>query len=134
MVWEKRFNTLACQPYVFGKQLKSVEKLYGQVEAIISDSPILLSAFYGRKYTDYPESFYQFVLDMVKREKSLNFLIKRVKPYDTRGRNQNEEESDQIAKELKVLLAECKVAYTTVKGNENAAEFIANAVIRKIRG
>lgn len=51
LTWEQRFRTLECQPYVFGKQLYRIETLMDQVDVIITDSPVLLSAFYGRKLT-----------------------------------------------------------------------------------
>ena len=109
LTWEKRHLTLKSQPYIFGKQLRNIERLLGQVEVIVTDSLLLLSVFYGRKYANYPESFYQGIIDIVSELNSINYLLTRVKKYNPMGRNQTEQESDEIAKELFQLLEKLEV-------------------------
>jgi len=64
LTWEKRLNTLQCQPYVFGKQLYRIYRLLGQVEYIITDSPLLLSIVYSK---EWPQSFKQSVIDIYEQ-------------------------------------------------------------------
>ena len=54
--WSERHIELKCQPYIFGKQLRDIEVLKNKVDFIITDSPLLLSKFYGEKYCgdEYP--------------------------------------------------------------------------------
>ena len=129
LTWEKRFNTLLCQPYVMGKQLKRMETLIGQVDVLITDSPLLLGYYYGKKYSDYPESFYQFIIDQSNKMGGMNYFIHRVKAYNPKGRNQSEEESGAVHNEIKNLLDSTGTKYHNIDGNEAAAEKIADAVL-----
>lgn len=45
-VWEKSLSILENQIYVFGKQHHRLFRLKSQVDVIVTDSPILLSAIY----------------------------------------------------------------------------------------
>ena len=120
LTWEGRTFALQCQPYVFAKQLRNVERVLSQVEAVITDSPLLLSSFYGQKYTDgkYPSSFYEYVKDQAKALPSVNFFIPRNKPYNPIGRNQTQEESDQIAIELQLMLKSSNIYYQKISSLE----------------
>jgi hypothetical protein len=130
LTWEKRSIALQCQPYVFGKQLKSLERLYGQVDIIVSDSPIILSSFYPKKYfpEKYPQSFHKFVEDQSRSMGGLNIFINRVKPYMNIGRSQTESESDQIAIEIRTMLTDLKFDFIDVDGNELACGVVFNLV------
>lgn len=90
--WEERWGTLACQPYVFGKQLMRLERLLGKVDYIITDSPIFLSAVYNEKYPFFSRS----VAEIFKSMNNVNFVLQRNKPYFRDGRNQTEEEAQNI--------------------------------------
>lgn len=115
LTWRGRHNTLQCQPYVFGKQLERTECLLGQVEYIITDSPILLSAIYNDE-EKYPE--FQFpVIDIFDKYDNLNYFIQRVKPYNPVGRNQTEEQSKEIDTKIKDLLECYIIPYKCIPGN-----------------
>lgn len=130
--WEKRDMALKVQPYLFGKQLRDTEILKGQVDIAITDSPLLLCEYYGRKYCDYPESFYTAVRDISANFDNLNFFIHRTKKYNPAGRNQTEEESKACAYELLTMLNKLDVPYKGVDGNVNAADTIVKHVLAKL--
>lgn len=132
LTWEKRYTALKCQPYVFGKQLRNMERLIGQVDVLVTDSPLLLSIYYGRKYADYPEVFYQYVGEQFKSMGGMNYNIRRVKPYNPKGRNQTEDESRLVAHELNALLTEFKVTAEELDGDEMAAPHIARDILIKL--
>jgi hypothetical protein len=134
LVWEHRGKTLECQPYVFGKQLRDIEVLKGQVAAIITDSPLLLSKFYGEKYCGdrYPASFYDYVVDQARLHGGMNILLRRVKPYNPKGRNQTADESDAFGADLKAMLDGLGVDYIELDGDKEAAEKIATMALAQM--
>lgn len=135
LTWEKRSFALKCQPYVFGKQLRNMERLDDQVDVVINDSPILLSSFYPKKYfpEKYPESFHTFVLDQFKSMNNLNFFITRVKQFDPIGRNQTADESDEIAREIRCMLEDNGITFIDVDGDELAVNSICHKILMEMR-
>lgn len=99
-VWEESYRVLDNQLYVLAKQYHRQFILKGKVDVMITDSPILLSLFYGR---DLSPSFGSLVKDLFAEYENLNFFIERGEGhvYQNVGRLQNEEEADQIHKEIK---------------------------------
>lgn len=130
LVWGKRYTELTCQPYVFGKQLRNMERVIDQVDVVITDSPIILSAFYGMKYNNrYDPLFYRFVISQFKNMGGVNYFLRRVKDYNPTGRNQSEQESDQIAVELRRMLSKEYISVWDLDGDENAVSTIVNDIL-----
>ncbi len=118
LVWAKRDKCLQCQPYIFGKQTYRIDRLYGQVEFIVTDCPILLCAAYSDRY---PESFSRSVVDTFKMygDANINFLLKRYKPYSPIGRLQTAEEARVLDKKIKDILDyNCVPYYEATTFNE----------------
>lgn len=124
--WEERHRSLQFAPYLFGKQLRNIERLWGKVDVIVTDSPPILTSFYCDQYNlDYPFEFHVLTRAMHFRlSPSINYLITRVKPYVEAGRNQTEEESDTIAVSLKEWLRGAGVFCKTIDGDEHADDKI----------
>ncbi len=128
LTWEKRGMALTCQPYVLGKQLFTLYRLMGQVEAIITDSPIILGSIYAPP--DEVPSFHQFVIDKFNSFDSINFYINRVKPYNPSGRNQDLEGAKQIDDVVLKYLQNHNIPFTTINGDaEGVEEALAKVVI-----
>lgn len=108
LVWAKRDRCLSVQPYVFGKQLYRIERLVGQVDFIVTDSPVLLSALYVQHNT---KLFIPFVVAEFNRFENWNYLIHRTKPYVESGRNQIETEAKYLDKLTKDLLDAYDIEY-----------------------
>lgn len=96
LVWEERNKTILNQIYVFGKQQHRVHRLIEKVDIVVTDSPMLLSVFYGRLYGTYPESFYKSCRDIFDTYNNLNIYIPRRTVYNSHGRYQSEEQAKQI--------------------------------------
>ena len=47
-VWEESKAVFENQAYIFGKQYFRISRLEGKVDAIVTDSPLILSCYYGR--------------------------------------------------------------------------------------
>jgi nicotinamide riboside kinase len=128
LVWEKRNSALKCQPYVFGQQLHKIEKIVGQADIIVTDSPILLSTIYSQ---NYPESFLRSVVDIFQTFNNLNYFIERGENnYDSVGRNENLEQASGIDERIKAFLGANKILYSTVsKRDKGNVEQVYDAVI-----
>lgn len=129
LTWEKRNTALTFQPYVIGKQMYRIYRLLGQVEVIITDSPILLGLIYADANT--PPEFRNFVLAQHRQWKNLNFFLERnntVNPFDPKGRNQTYDEAINVDVETRKMLDYEKIPYTPIKVNAFSGETIANYI------
>jgi hypothetical protein len=128
-VYEKNVYVFKDQLYVFAKQRKYLREVINDVDVIITDSPILLSAIYDNEKDPL---FQQFVLSEFNKFNNINFFIKRVKPYVKVGRNQSEEEARLIDEIVEKYLIDNNIPYLTINGNEEAKNLISNCIINLI--
>ena len=100
------------QMYLLGKQSKYESILYGKVDYIITDSPLLLCPIYERYYTGKEligPAALNFIEDArLKGVQHLNFVLKRNVPFDSRGRY----DTPEIAAEVD----QCIIEFLTEKG------------------
>lgn len=121
--WEHNSMVLSNQFYVFGKQAFRLARVAGQVDVVITDSPLLLSNYYAG---DNPvmSNFKKACADVFNTYDNVNFFLNRVKPYNPNGRSQTENEANKNAKELKQMLNEYNVLYQEVDGDKTGYELI----------
>ena len=129
--WESNSKALECQPYVFGKQCYRLDRCADQVDVIVTDSPLFLSMVYNRDFKIENE-FSKMVLKKFKEFDNINFLLERLKEYNTKGRSQTLEEAKHLDEKIKQLLNLCDITYTTVDGNLDGYQKIVAAVLEKI--
>ena len=106
-VWENNIEAFKCQFYITGKQSFRISRCFGKVDVIITDSPIVL----GKIYADLigrPQLGLACLeeADQYPAGSTLEIFLRRVKPYNTNGRNQTEEEAKKIDETVKALLRE----------------------------
>lgn len=129
--WENNTAALSCQEYIFGKQSFRMARCRDQVEVLVTDSPLPLSLIYNKNPAlDY--SFQNVVLNIFNTYENMNYCIKRVKPYNPKGRNQTEAESDALNEPIKALLSDCCIPYKTVDGDDSGYDIIVSEVIKAI--
>jgi len=126
LTWEKRDMAFTCQTYIFANQLYTLHRLQGQVAAIVTDSPLLLSNIYASPKE--PESLRQLAIDKFNEFDNINFFINRVKPYNPKGRNQTEKEAWTKDDEVYSYLCNNNIPFGSVDGNERAPEIICKRV------
>jgi magnesium-transporting ATPase (P-type) len=132
---EDRKFALGVQPYVFGKQLKAMRRVVDKYKHVVTDSPCILSAFYGEKYNKAQDekaaaTFRDCCMDAhYALGPSLNYWIYRKKPYNPVGRNQTEDESNEIAEELLVFLGRLGITTRPLPGTERAVEEIVREIL-----
>jgi len=108
------------QVNIFGEQCKLEHTLYGKVDYIVTDSPILLAPIYEHFYHNdsMTEGAAIKFLNKAKENdvKHLNILLRRNKPYDPRGRYQTESEAMQVDRMTENFLFKYNMDYHIVEG------------------
>lgn len=110
--WEGRQPGPFTQVHFLGQQCERETRLYGKVEYIVTDSPLLLSAYYAAMRDSDPEfsvAIQDLVLSIISKAQDagheyLEVFLERSKPYHTKGRYETEEQSAVIDTELSVYL------------------------------
>lgn len=129
-VWEGRDKVPLNQPYILGKQYFRISRLINEVDVVITDSPILLSLAY--KDETLKPSFDACVYDLFNSFDNMNYYINRVKPYNPKGRYQDEAGAREKDKDIEQLLIDYKIPYITVDGDTFGAELIFEEVRFKL--
>lgn len=118
MVWEGHWKLLEDQLYVLAEQNRRLNRLRDKVDYVITDSPLLLSAFY--KPETYPESFDRLVVDMFHSYVNEIIFLHRVGDYDSEGRLQMEQEADALVPEMLEFLHHNNLPYMELPGDDEA--------------
>ena len=130
-VWEESKEVFNNQIYIFGKQSFKISRVMNKVDVIITDSPIILSSFYNSDEI-IQEELDALVMKTFNSYNNMNYFIKRVKPYQEKGRFQTEGESDQIADEVSTLLDEKEVDYEVIAGDTEGYDYIVEQILHKL--
>lgn len=130
-VWEESKEVFNNQIYIFGKQSFKISRVMNKVDVIITDSPIILSSFYNSDEM-IQEELDALVMKTFNSYNNMNYFIERVKPYQEKGRFQTEEESDQIADEVSILLDEKEVDYEVIAGDTEGYDYIVKQILHKL--
>jgi hypothetical protein len=120
LVWDKSDRMhFECQPRIAGEQIWRIERLIGQVDVVITDSPVLLCSLYHKSSGPVEEAFDKFLIEQCKHWPALNIYINRSgRPYNPRGRNQTLEEALDLDAQIRDLLARTETQYTTTTVEE----------------
>lgn len=130
VVWEKRQHILKNQLYISGKQSQRIFRLDGQVDVVITDSPLLLSSMYNRlngRFT--PDLYESLMLEEHNRYTNINYFIELPDgSFNENGREQKYEESIEISKNIKIMLDRLGMEYYIVHKSEETIERIVDFV------
>tara|TARA_R110002012_G_scaffold26763_5_gene86635 strand:+ start:7440 stop:8144 length:705 start_codon:yes stop_codon:yes gene_type:complete len=131
LAWDENHSAIKDQFYITANQHRNISRLYGKVEYIIVDSPILFGLVYKDKYgVEYPQGLYgdsfdNFLLDLFRKYDNINILLRRrEESYDEVGRFQDLKESREIDGMLRSLLEDNDVSYHEFEVNKNSATTI----------
>ena len=122
-VWQNDLEVFQNQLYVIGKQTLYQSRLKGKVEVIITDSPILMGAFYA-KQLEYYEPFKQVLYSIHQEYNNLDYYVERVKPYNPKGRFQDEKGSDEVGVEILKLYESFNVKLNRITGERTGYDQI----------
>jgi thymidylate kinase len=117
--WQQRKIDPLNQFYISGQQAHKESLLYGKVNWLITDSPIVLSAYYQQRYSNKNYmapailAFMEHAVEM-KGVTYENYLLVRNKTYVPDGRFETEEQAKDIDKEMEAFLNKCGLSYTRI--------------------
>ena len=107
----KSEHLLENQIWVFGNQYHKMKYLSDDLDFIITDSPIMLSAWYGKKYNYQFESLYPLIKEVHNSFDNINIFLERAHSWDPYARVQSEEESNQDSINLQDFLKENQISF-----------------------
>lgn len=120
-------HMLRDQLLLLAEQEHKVKRLLDKdIDYAITDAPILFSAFYGAQY--YPESFQQLCLDLFNEYENINIFVHRAHKFNSLGRIHNEEQSDQIDKQMYSYLINNNISFVDISSNNATAETLSTYI------
>lgn len=129
-VWEDSLAVLNDQPYILGKQHHKLFRLIGNVDVVLTDSPLLLSTIYGDKWGD---GFEAYAIELFNRYTNINFFLTRLKDYNPKGRVQNYEEAQQLDSLIREKLDKYNYPYDIIPGVPESAVNITARIMELIK-
>ena len=129
--WENNTTALSNQLYVLSKQYYRISRCKNQVDVIVTDSPIILSLFYGQ-WTPYRDELNKLILKLWELDNNILYFVRRVKPYNPAGRNQTEEESNHLAFELLEKLIDNNINLTAINGEKSDYDKVIEEICQKL--
>lgn len=121
----KNLNVVDDQLYIFAKQRKKQRILIGKgLDFIVTDSPLLLSNFYGEKYKSASPIMNNLFIDEFNSFNNLNFFLNRTVPFDPMGRFETEEQSNLDSKNMIEFLKDRKIPYSLIDEKEKTLQII----------
>jgi hypothetical protein len=133
-VYEKQFQLLNDdQLFVLANQnrrLQRIEESNENVDYIITDSPLLLSAIFAdqHNYKHNYVSFQNFCIDLFASYDNVNLVLNRtaLTKYDANGRVEDEYEAVQLDNKILKTLNFWKFDYEIINNRNLTPEFISN--------
>ena len=121
------------QVNIFGEQCKLEHSLYGKVDYIITDSPIVLAPIYEVYYhgdSMMEEAAIKLLSKSAANEvQQLNIILERTKDYDEKGRYQTLEQAKEVDKMVVEFLDRHGMSYHRVGGpDEDRAQKIMELI------
>jgi len=134
--WEGRKIQPGDQKIIFDNQLAREKIYYNKLDYIVTDSPLVLGPIYQKFYTG-KDSIADDVFNTLKTNEQngvvyMNFLLKRNKPFDPRGRYETEEQAREVDDYVEAYLKNKSIPFHTVMSDdrERVHEIIEKVIQR----
>lgn len=110
------------QDHICDEQWNRESRLYGKVDFIITDSPLLLGPMYQKFYGGNDPVFETIIDRMSTSEangvKYMNFMLKRNKEFNPKGRFETAEQARQVDNFLQDYLNNKQIPFHTIVTND----------------
>lgn len=127
LVWEKRDKTFENQLYIFGKQHHRIFRLLGQVQVVITDSPLFLTPLYD---SEKRECLRELVFNEVNKCRNFNVFINRKKTYNPKGRIHTHEQANIIDNRVKDFLKKWSIPFIEVDGTRDGTHEVVTRITK----
>lgn len=129
LVYEKDMEMLDGSPEhqyeILKEQTRRMDRLYDQVDFIVTDSPVMLNTIYNKQLTPEYESL---VNELQEEYINYSFFMERdVSNFEEEGRIHNLTESIEKDNEIKDMLQRNEIKYKTYN-HENVNEIVNDAI------
>jgi hypothetical protein len=121
LTYDGDLGTMENEMYMLAEQDRRQRRLLGKVDYVLTDAPLLKSAFYVRGVYDSP-AYREHIERLFDSYDNVNVWVVRDKPYQTYGRTQTEDEA--IAIDEKMRNALLSRMHFHVRGNSAAPDEI----------
>ena len=105
-VYEEHFSIFEDQVFIFAQQLRQYHRCEGKIDYMVNDSPLLLSAVYARWHGNRYKSLEPLVVEAANSYNNINIMLRRSVEYTEDGRNQTEEEAQQLDELVQQVLSD----------------------------
>jgi len=130
---EQALKVIQSQIYIFGKQQFQLFTMKDEVDVIITDSPILLSAIYDKSECPHLKAL---ILKEYNSYTNLMYYIERDPsiPYEKEGRYQDLKGAKKVDKRVKDFLHENEIPYETLIGiGKKSRKQVVKDVVKKLK-
>ena len=130
LVWEKRQEAFGDRLYMHAEQNHRLLMMKGELDYIITDSPLILTSVYNRYYLEdvFPSSYNNMIDEVVtetwKMYRNVTFLLEREGDYDTNGRRENSKEANDIDKAIHEYIKKNRLEVHILKDRDGAVDEI----------
>ena len=126
-VWEGRTRFFLDQVYIMGKQMRREQICLGQIDYIVTDSPVWLSAFYDQYYCDHGDVITNVVKEYYKELRTLkhdvvDLFMERSGPYVSAGRYESEKEAIDVDSALRQFCWDQDIIVSPLARDESIVE------------
>ena len=130
-VYEESKEIFKNQTYILGKQSFRQSRVKDKVDILVTDSPLLLSAYYNED-KNISEELNALTYKIFDSYDNYNYFINRVKPYNPSGRFQTKEESKEIVGKMKEFLMDFNIKFEEFNGDTNGYDLIYDDIINNL--
>jgi hypothetical protein len=130
LTWDASMKQLGYQPLVFAQQAWRLERLRGQVDVVVTDSPLLLSLIYASP--EAPQCFLDYIRWEASRDDAVHFLLRRVKPYQPFGRSQDEAAARELDDRIRLMLSVTDTHHELLTGDGSASTIAFAKIVSHI--
>lgn len=131
-LWERNAKIFGNQPYIFGKQYHRMYILEGEVDVVITDSPLILPVLYNTNEHLDEAAFERMAVGIFKSYDNMNYVLIRGDDYNPNGRNQTLDEAIEKDDEVYALLHRNDIKYTNLFGNDLGFDQIVSEVMWRL--